>query len=83
YIRRVLKINYKVFTKETITTIFVCMSFFIVKFIVSIFTKNILLVSIFTMIFSTGIYSIYVLKHSEQIAKVVKNIIIKIKGYRN
>ncbi|WP_411169863.1 oligosaccharide flippase family protein [Clostridium sp. MB05] len=80
YIKRTLKINYKIFTKETIKTISVCMSFFLVKFIVSMFTSNIILVALFTVILSVGIYGVYVLKHSEQISGVVINILTKIKS---
>lgn len=80
YVKKVVKINYLIFTKETLSTILVCMSFFLVKAIVTIFTNNIFIISFFTIIISVIIYSIYVLRRSEQIAKIVANILEKVKN---
>lgn len=79
YIKKVIKVEYKIITKEVLKTIAVCMSFFVVKFIVTMFTENIILITLFTVILSVGIYSVYVLRNSEQISNVVFNIFPKLK----
>lgn len=79
YVKRSLEIDYKIFTKETIKTIVVCFSFFLVKFAVTRFTDNIILVSLFTIIISVSIYSVYVIRNSEQISNIFFNLLNKLK----
>lgn len=79
YIKKIIKVNYTILTKDILKTLIVCMSFFLIKLIVTMFTDNILLITLFTVIFSVIIYAIYVLKNSEQISSIVFNLLNKIK----